>query len=279
MLKSFFFVPANKLRFLEKSKDLPARFIVFDLEDAVLRNEIDSCIQNLSQIELQQNHLVRFRFFDDSLTLDECQFEALLNLGFRHFVIPKFGGIEQAKYVKSFLVRMKLEQDVSFVLLIEHPSAVLTLHQSLLANLVRVTGIGLGSHDYCNAMSMKHTTDNLNFVRQMILNNAKAFELDAIDTVSVNIENDLEFRDESLNAFHMGFEGKFLIHPRQLQILNELKYYSNEDVDEAVKVYDKVKEIQEHKTSIVRIDGKIYEKPHIDRIINIIKWNRDYGSK
>ena len=279
MLKSFFFVPANKLKFIEKSKDLPANYIVFDLEDAVLSNELDICFKNLALFKPQPNHLVRFRFFENEIELNEIEFQSLLDLGFRHFIIPKFSGIVQAKSVQLFLQGLKFGQEVSFILLLEHPVGLLSLYQTLTARLIKVTGLGLGSHDYCNAMGMEHTSGNLYFAKQMVLNHAKAFNIEAIDTVSVNLEDDPGFTEESLDAFRMGFTGKFIIHPRQLKLLNGLQYYTEEEVKEAEKVYEKIMRIKEQKTALVRIDGKVFEKPHINRIINIINWKNSHGSK
>jgi citrate lyase beta subunit len=279
MLKSFFFVPANSLKFIEKSKDLLANYIVFDLEDAVLSNELDICYKNLALFKPQTNHFVRFRFFENNTLLNEKDFKSFLEIGFKHFIIPKFEGIGQAKSIRAFLQRQKISQDVFFILLLENPLGLLSLFQTLTNNIIKVTGIGLGSHDYCNAMGMKHTSSNLYFARQMVLNHAKAFNMDAIDTVSVNIEADVEFQNESIDAFNMGFNGKFLIHPRQLKLLNEVKYYSNTEIEEAEKVFEKIKEIKDQKTAVVSFNGKVFEKPHIDRIINIINWKNSYGSK
>jgi citrate lyase beta subunit len=128
-------------------------------------------------------------------------------------------------------------------------------------------------------MRMKHTNGNLYFAKQMVLNCAKAFNLIALDTVSVNIYNDEEFKEDSLAAFNMGFDGKFIIHPQQLKLLKGLKYYTEKEVEEAEQAYEKILEIQNCKSSVVKIDGKVYEKPHIARILNIINWKQNYGNK
>ena len=279
MLKSFFFVPTNNLKFINKSKGLLADYIIYDIEDAVLEDELVVCFQNLLSVKLERNQFVRFRFFDENTSLNENEFEKLLKIGFRKFIIPKFIGLTQAEAIKVFLKKHELYQDVSFILLLENPLGLLSLYETLKNNLITVTALGLGSHDYCNVMGMKHTNSNLYYARQFVLNHAKAFDLDAIDSVSLNIEADVEFYDESLDAFQMGFDGKFLIHPRQLKLLPEIKYYTEAEVEEAEKVYDRIMEIKNQRTAIVRIDGKIYEKPHINRIININNWRKNYGNQ
>lgn len=272
-------MPANNLKFIKKSKEFLADYIIFDLEDAVLGDELELCFQNLSSIEVQQNHFVRFRFFNDNQTLNGNDFEKLLKMGFRQFIVPKFSGISQAQTIQVFLKEKKHIQDVSFIFLLEDPTGLLSIYETLKSNLIKVKALGLGSHDYCNAMGMKHTNSNLYFAKQIVVNHAKAFNLLALDTVSVNIEFDEEFKEDSLSAFNMGFDGKFVIHPQQIKLLKELKYYTEKEVDEAEKVYKQILEIQDQKIAVVRLNGRVFEKPHIKRIINIINWKNNYGNK
>ncbi len=279
MLKSFMFVPANNLRFITKSNELLADYIVYDLEDAVLSDELDMCFNNLLSVQLESNQLVRFSVFDENSNLNERDFEQLLKLGFRKFVVPKFSGVYQAEALKGFLEKYNSYENVSFVLLIEGPGSLLSIYDVLSRNLINVNAIALGSHDYCNAMGMKHTDSNLYFAKQMILNHAKAFGIEAIDTVSVNIEDDVEFKSESLDGFNMGFDGKFVIHPRQVSLLKGVVYYTPEEVLEAELVYDKVTDIVDKKTAVVRINGKVFEKPHVKRIINIMNWKHKNEAK
>lgn len=275
MLKSFFFIPANNLKFIDKSKDILANYIIFDLEDSILDQDINNCIANLSSVKIKPNHLVRFCFFDDFNFLRDKEFQTLLKLGFSHFIVPKFAGITQIKLIQRYLQNQKLKKAVDFILLVEQPKGLFELYQTLKSNLITINAIGFGSHDYCNAIGMQHTEQNLYFARQMVLNHARAFNINAIDTVTVNLEKEKEFIEESLCAFRMGFDGKFLIHPQQLKLLNGLKYYTDEEVEEAENVYDRILDILDQKVAIVRIDGKIYEKPHISRIVNIINWKKN----
>ena len=279
MLQSFMFVPANSLRFIKKSKELLADYIVYDLEDAVLKDELEECFENISSVQLGDNQLVRFSVFDENSNLNESDFEKLLKIGFRRFVVPKFSGVSQAEALKGFLEKYRSYEKVSFVLLIEDPASLLSISEVLNRNLIEVAALALGSHDYCNAMGMKHTNSNLYFAKQMILNHAKAFGVEAIDTASVNVEADVEFKSDSLDGFNMGFDGKFVIHPRQVNLLKGLMYYTPEEVLEAELVYDKVIDILDKKTAVVRLNGKVFEKPHVKRIINIVNWKNKYGTK
>lgn len=281
MLKSYFFIPANKSKFILKVNELHCDYFVFDLEDAILNTEIESSLDNLSKVSIQDNYYVRFGFFDEFTELNEKLFSQLLSLGFRRFVIPKFYSKEQLVYVKDFLLEKGLNLNgLEFILLIESPLGLLNIVESLQSTSLKVSAIGLGSHDYASEMRMKHTDYNLYYARQLVLNTAKAFKIDALDTVCVNISSDSEFIHETKQSFDMGFDGKFLIHPKQMDLLEQIEYYSLAEIQEADKVYEKIIEIKNKKKSIFKIDGKIYEKPHIERIINIVNWKeKRYGSK
>lgn len=281
MLKSYFFIPANKSKFISKVNELHCDYFVFDLEDAILNTEVESSLDNLSKVLIQDNYFVRFGFFDEFTELNEILFSQLLSLGFRRFVIPKFYSNDQLVCVKNFLLEKGLSlNELEFILLIESPLGLLNIAETLPSKTLRISAIGLGSHDYASEMRMKHTDYNLYYARQIILNTAKAYKIDALDTVCVNISNDSEFIRETKQSFDMGFDGKFLIHPKQMELLEQIEYYSLEEIHEAEKVYDKILEIKNKKNSILKIDGKIYEKPHINRIINIIYWKeKRYGSK
>lgn len=281
MLKSYFFIPANKSKFISKVNELHCDYFVFDLEDAILDTEVESSLENLSKVSIQDNYFVRFGFFDEFTELNEILFSQLLSLGFRRFVIPKFYSKEQLVSVKDFLLEKGLNlTELEFILLIESPLGLLNIAESLQSTSLRVSAIGLGSHDYASEMRMKHTDYNLYYARQLVLNTAKAFKIDALDTVCVNISNDSEFIHETKQSFDMGFDGKFLIHPKQMDLLEQIEYYSLAEIQEADKVYEKIIEIKNKKKSIFKIDGKIYEKPHIERIIDIVNWKeKRYGSK
>ena len=276
-LQTFFFVPANNQKFIEKSKSLKTDYVIFDLEDAVLLSELCTCLENLSKLDIQNNYYIRFTFFDSLGKLDENLFDSVLKTGFNNFVIPKFMSTEQLLQIKIYLEKNNIiESNPKFILLVESPLGLLNLYKTLKQNIIPVFAVGLGSHDYANEIGMKHNQYNLYFAKQLVLNCAKAFNLLPLDTVSVNIDDDNEFEAESKLAFEMGFEGKFVIHPHQLDVIHNIDYYTEDEIAEAKKIHERILDIQSKKTALVRIDGKIYEKPHIKRIMNIINWSRKW---
>ena len=282
MIKSFFFVPGNNQKFINKVSNLKSDYFIFDLEDSVTPKELEQSIMNLIKIELKDNYYVRFSFFNqENNQLNEKLITKLISIGFKNFVIPKFSGINQVIQIRSYFDKRKynIKDLFKFVLVVEHPSGLLNLNETISKKLINIISIGLGNYDYCSVMGMKHTLDNLYYARQVIVNTAKAYGLEAIDIVNIEFNNKKLFCEEVLNGFSMGFDGKFLIHPSQLDLLKSIKYYSAEEVAEAKILYPQIKKIMNDELSIVKHKGKIFEKPHINRILNIINWNTKYGNK
>ncbi|OFY94638.1 MAG: hypothetical protein A2491_08990, partial [Bacteroidetes bacterium RIFOXYC12_FULL_35_7] len=274
-------VPANNQKYINKSIDLKSDFIIYDLEESVSPNELIESLNNLRKIVIKNNYYVRPHFFIKPEEINAELLENLIKIGFNNYVIPKLSSIVQLKLIKSFFESIKnyKHDKYNFILLVENPAFLLCLNDALHCNFLNVKSIGFGSHDYCNIMGMKHTLENLYFARQTVLNTAKAFDLEAIDIVSLDLVNDSDFCDEVINGFSMGFDAKFIIHPKHFQLLNKIQYYTHEEVLEANLVYSKIHNLINDKVSVVKIDGKVYEKPHINRIINIINWRNKNGGK
>ncbi len=278
MLESYLFIPSNQKRYIEKIPNLNANNYVFDMEDSVLKEDYEVCIHNLSNIEIKSNYFIRFRLFDENNSFNDTDFRLLVELGFKNFVFPKYREPYQLEIIRNFINNESINVQLKFLLLIEDPMGLLTVTDALKSNLLNIIGIGLGSHDFCNYMEMKHEINYLMHAKQILLLNAKAYGIAAIDTVNINFNDEQGFKNECLHSFHIGFTAKFLIHPNQVILLKQVEYYSKDEVNEAYNVYEKILDLKKGNVAIIKIDGKVYEKPHINRILKIVKWSKDYGN-
>ena len=280
MLKTYFFVPANNLKFIKKAPSIPATNFVYDLEDSISKKEKNIALGNLKNIKITENTYVRPNLYIENGTLNLELFSQLIEIGFKNFLIPKVSDIIQIQELnKIFNITKDNFYNFKFILLIEHPAGLLNLTEMIRSKLLNIELVGLGNYDYSNTMGMKHNLENLWYARNKILNIAKAHELEAIDIVSLNLNAEDEFRNEVLNGFSMGFDAKFIIHPNQIKILNNIQFYTDEEINEAKIVYEHILDIENDTISIIKINGKIYEKPHVKRIKKIINWTKRYECK
>ncbi len=273
MYTSHFFIPADKEKFFKKIDTLDCHFIIFDMEESVHCNNLSSCIENLSKINVKENYSVRFPFKFDNLAVDKEVITEIYRIGFRNFTIPKIEKQEEFKKILDFCAGIGLE-GVKFNVYIETPLALLNLRDIIETYHEEIENILIGSHDFCNAMGSKHTDDNLLYLRQRILTVGKAFRKNVIDIVSPEICNLENLQSACIDSFNMGFDGKALIHPIQLEAFNSAHYFTEEEYLNALEVQEELSKLGPDKFSIIKINGKIYEKPHIKRIFDILEWNK-----
>jgi citrate lyase beta subunit len=270
-LKSYFFVPGNRPEFLKNISELKADHFIIDLEDSINEKEIGISLENARNTDGFRNFYFRLSF-NPQRPADQLQYIAsLINDGVTRFVIPKIENTNQLNDIICFLQKHISDPTLlRFIVLIESPKALVCLRDIL--EIPSVCAIGLGSHDYCQQMRMEHTEQNLLWPRMYILNYGKAFNKEIIDIASMNIGDEELFEAECQRAISAGFNGKFIIHPNQLRILNSMELYSDKELSTALKVRDYIKSLGGiNFFTLANFEGEVVEKTHLDRLRKILK--------
>ena len=280
MLKSYFFIPANRVDFINKIDRIKADYLIFDLEDSINDSIYYECVENLRSFKKRSNYFIRTKFFENKRFISK-NIDDSIKLGFFNFVIPKLDEISQIVEIEEFMVK-NFKNDFekySFILLVESPKALMFLKEILLKTKLNIVALALGSHDYCRNIGMKHNLENLDFARQFVLNIARAFNLVAIDIASMQVSKLQYFEKEAMSAFEMGYEAKFILHPEQLKVLKNLVYYNKLEIKEAKEVLKIVEETNVEKFTVIKVGPKLYEKPHLKRFSDIIEWSENNGKQ
>lgn len=275
MIESFFFTPGSHSKLKEKLATIKADSLIIDLEDAVLKTNIFSILETLKEIDNIQNIWIRLVLFEDNKE-KFATFKELLNQGFRNFIIPKIRNLNQLKSIESFIGNSILNE-VKTIILVENPECLLNLNDLIVNASVKIEGVGFGSQDYCSETGMKHTLDYLKIPRFQIMNTAKAHKVKSIDIACMDSKAGQIFSNELKEAFEMGYDGKFLIHPAQLERLKGTRFYTKEEVSEAASILDKYKRLQ--KPAVFVYNDRVIEPPHIKYFHNIINWSKKYEAK
>lgn len=251
-IHSFLFVPANE-KMLSKISTCSADAIIIDLEDAVLPSNKDEALL-LVKNYVDKNKVIVPVFV--RINPDRVETEVLLlrNTNITGYMIPKTETLEDIKSVYD------LDSDKKIIALIETPMGIVNVSE--LAKCDLIYGIAFGAEDYTEICDINNIHENLIYQKSMIVNYAKAYKKIAIDTISLNIHDKDSFHVEAQRSKDFGFDAKLAIHPMQVEAINEL--YSNRDYDHLKYI---VNTYISSGQSVLEIDGKIYEKPHITSII------------
>lgn len=270
MIDSYFFIPGDKEKFINKIEELKADYFVIDLEDAVSKNNKQIAYQNALQLSVQHNIFIRIPFFDNCYT--ETQLQKLIHHFEGRIVIPK---LNSKSDFEKILPILNISTSNKIIILIENPTCFIHLKDILSEYNKHIYGVGFGSHDFCTIMELKHELKNLIHYKKEILLLTKAFGKAYIDTVDINLKDFTTFREECLFAFENGAEGKFLIHPTQLNEMKSITYLSEQEKTKITNAYHYISKKNINDIDILEIEGEIYEKPHINRIMKLYeKLNR-----
>lgn len=157
--------------------------------------------------------------------------------------------------------------------MIESASAVLNMKDICAAAPHRFDFLIFGADDYASTVGAKRTkaSTEVDFARNMILLQAAAHGISCIDQVQINFHDEEQLRKESLQSFQLGYIGKQVIHPKQIDPVQECFSPSLEDIEHAAEV---VKANQEHQLKgegAFSFNGKMIDMPTVKQFESLLQ--------
>ncbi|MFT6850615.1 MAG: citrate lyase subunit beta/citryl-CoA lyase [Sphingobacteriales bacterium] len=269
-MQTFFFVPYGKIKFLEKLKDLTFDFLIVDLEDSVSWDDVENVNPSSIKKYLKPSEsYVRIRWEEENQSVIERSLEIIKALEIKNVIIPKFDGIKELRKVwESLSVE---ENDLKISILIETPLSLIDLGEIL--STFKIEAIGLGSHDFQNIIGTPGSDVLINYALTKLIIQGKARGVNCIDVACLEFSDKNVFRKELVRATELGFDGKFIIHPSQLEEINNYNPYPEKDILIAKKLHQFIFEIGGASNfSIIKIEGRVIEKPHLAYFRKIFKY-------
>lgn len=272
--RSMLFVPGSNAAMLSNSFIYKPDSIMFDLEDAVALKEKDSArllVAHALQHPLyrEMETVVRVNPLDSEFGLADLN--AVVRAGVNVVRMPK---TETAQDVIDMdKVITEIEQacgrevgSTKMLAAIESPLGITQATQIAVAS-KRLIGIALGAEDYVRNLKTERSPEGIEllFARCSILQAARAAGIQAFDTVYSDANNEEGFLKEAALIKQLGFDGKSLVNPRQIELLHNLFAPTQKDVDHAQKVIAAAEEAEQQGLGVVSLNGKMIDAPIIDR--------------
>ena len=130
----------------------------------------------------------------------------------------------------------------------------------------RLIGIALGAEDYVTDLKTTRSDGiELLFARCMILNAARSAGIAALDTVYSDVNNEEGFIAEATLIKKLGFDGKSVINPRQIEPLHHVFMPSEKDLNKARAIMDAIAEANARGSGVASLKGKMIDKPVVTR--------------
>lgn len=251
--RSYLFVPATD-KLLSKIPLCKADAVIIDLEDSIPESDkMESLKRVVEFLKDNNNQNIYIRINSDNYKEEISQLDGFEIKG---YMIPKTETVSDVDKISAVTSK-------EIIALVESINGVINIDS--IAKCDRVSAIAFGAEDFTSQAGIFNDDFYLSYTKNRIVLHTKACNKNVIDTISLNIKDEEKYRAVALNSKKFGFDGKLAIHPMQVDIINDI---FNDDI----KLYvDIVSKYDSSDLAVLEIDGKIYEKPHIDAMKRKIK--------
>ncbi len=265
--RSMLFMPAANERALEKAKTLPCDGVIFDLEDAVAlgmkevarakaAEAVESAAYGHRELVIRTNGLDTEWWQEDVRAAAKAAPDAIL--------IPKVESAATIQTVAAILQEEDAAQTAIWAML-ETPLAYLRTEEIATAS-DKLTCFVIGTNDLVKDLRAKHTKSREPVITALgiAVLTARAYGLTVLDGVYNNFRNTDGFWQECEQAQQMGFDGKTLIHPSQIDSANEVFGPSEDDVLYAERLIEAFHTAKTAGKGVAVLDGKMIEDLHVE---------------
>ena len=270
--RSVLYVPGSSEKALKKSPTLDVDAIIYDLEDSVSANAKEEARQAIietinSGVNKNKEQVVRINSIqseigkDDVKILEHCEPDAIL--------IPKINNakdvIECDKYLKNGETKIWVMMETALSIVNAYDIAKSSKNLKCFV---------MGTNDLSTELGieedLKRTALQTSFEKCMMA--TKAYKLSILDGVYNDIKDPKGFEEECLYSHGLGFDGKTLIHPAQIDICNKVFTPTAEQFDKAKKIVDAFNEARKKDpdVGVIVVDGSQIEELHVEHAKRIL---------
>ncbi len=263
--RSVLYMPASRSSALEKAKSLSADALIFDLEDAVAPDAKADARGMAVQAALSGEYgrreiAIRANGLDTPWGKEDLQ--AIAQSGAHAVVIPKVESAKMLEEVDQILADAGAPENLWLWAMIETPKGVLRVEE--IAAHSKLTVLVMGTSDLAVDLTANHTPERIPFLTSfgLVLLAARAHGRSVLDGVHLNLTDDKEFEAHCRQAVDMGFDGKTLIHPKQVAPANAWFGPDPKAVENAEKVVEAYETAIATGQGVATLDGKLIENLH-----------------
>jgi citrate lyase subunit beta/citryl-CoA lyase len=276
MFRSLIFVPSYSERFLDKAKVLNADVVCFDLEDSVPNAQKDHARQLVRSVLTSRtsfhtrNVYARINSFDSGLTFPDLS--AVVQKGIDGIVLPKVNNDEEVSFIDRILSSLEQERgiqerSIKIAASIESAKGVVNSYSIAKAS-DRVNMLVFGIFDLLYDMHLDREEGNNEleciYARSKIPVDARAAGVEAIDGIWQKLDDAEGLKKDTVIAKRLGYSGKSIIHPNQIETVHAIFLPSANEVEWATKVVNALDEALTHgkRKGAIRLEGKMIDAVH-----------------
>ena len=266
--RSVLYMPAANERALEKAKTISADALIFDLEDAVAPDAKESARANAVAAAGSGEYgnreiTIRANGLDTPWGADDLA--AAATSGAAAVVIPKVASTEDLDEVARRLDASGAPAELTIWAMIETPTAILDI-RSIAAH-ERVDVLVMGTNDLAKELRTGSSVDRqplLPHLAQAVLGAREAGKV-IVDGVYNDVRDAEGFLAEAEQGRVIGFDGKTLVHPSQVEPANDVWAPTEEDVEFSRRVIEAFETAEAEGQGVITVDGRMIENLHVEQ--------------
>lgn len=274
------YIPGNNPAMIQQGGIYGADSILLDLEDAVALNQKDAArtlVRNMirevdfysAEVCVRINHL--------STPFGLADLEEIVPLQPSAIRYPKTESPEEVTELLKIIERIEDRHGLSHNKMTLHAMIETAMGVQNVFNIAskfsRVDAITIGGQDLTADMNIIYTPDGvgIDFARKRIVMAAKASHIDVIDTVFPDVNDEEGLRRETEYARKIGFTGKAVINPRQIDIIHQVFTPTEDEIRKAYRIVKEFRVNSAAGLGVFSIDGKMVDAPVVARAEYILK--------
>jgi citrate lyase subunit beta/citryl-CoA lyase len=278
--RTMMFIPGNNPNMMADAHIYGADSLMFDLEDSVKLSEKDSArflvFQALKTIDYGDVEKV-VRVNPLNTPYGKADIEAMVKAGVDIIRLPKSETAQDVIDVDQWISECEIKAgrepgSVGMMAAIESGLGILNALQIATAS-PRLIGMAIGAEDFVTDLKTTRSAEGTELftARSILVFAARAAGIAALDTVYTDVNNEEGFRKEVELIKQLGFDGKSVINPRQIEPIIEIFTPTAKEIDHAERVVEAIREAEEKGLGVISLNGKMVDKPVVDRALRTIK--------
>src|SRR5690625_1963019 len=287
MLRSCMFIPGDKDRHLAKVQTLSADVYILDLEDAIAEENKTKAREKVKKVLNSTEHLtifVRVNAVATDYFLDDVQGVVHPNLA--GIILPMASKKEDIMIADYLLGKMEKQNhmqigSVSIIPIIETAPGLHNAYEIASAS-QRISCLAFGAEDFMlhtNMETDEKQTQLLYARSKLVIDSNAAGVNPPIDSVYTDFRNNEGLKIAAREGKKLGFQGKLVIHPDQIRLVNEMFSPSAEQITEAEEIVEAYNQALLSGSGAVEVNGKMVDAPIAERAKMILEMTDRYKTK
>ncbi|MGJ3240645.1 MAG: HpcH/HpaI aldolase/citrate lyase family protein [Anaerolineae bacterium] len=286
--RALLFMPGDSRRKIEKGAGMAVDSIIMDLEDAIALTQKDvarhTVAEALREVDFSNSEaLVRINQIIPGWIYQQ-DIQATVGAQPAGYVLPKVEDAQQVQHIAGLLSDAEEQHgfpagSIALLAIIETAKGIVNLKEIATSH-PRLQALIFGAEDLAGDIGAIRTDEGYEifYARSAVVTHARAFGLQAIDTVFIDLQADANtLTRETEYVCNMGYTGKLAIHPKQVAPIQAVFTPTAEAIQDAQQLVNAFNQQQDAGTGVFEYQGKMIDMPMIRSALSVLERARACG--